>query len=494
MNKKLLDMDNKEARKFFLKNESYFTLKLPSYFNFEKLLKKIYTDNSNKKTFDGYCKSNPKQLQNINYDILINKKGKMSWRKLMLINPIAYVGIVQEMCTKENWNLIVDRFKEFQANDKIVCCSIPVESQVLSTDKKEQILDWWNSFEQITIKEYINYNYMIISDISNCYPSIYTHTISWALHDEQVAKTNFMTKKPKLYGDILDASIQKISYAQTNGIPQGSKLFDFIAEMVLGYADMLLGKRLEEEGIVDYKIIRFRDDYRIFSNSKNDLEKIFKELTKILNHLNLQINDSKTICTNDIVSNSIKSDKIYGIMNPINESLNLQKKLFAIRECGHLYPNSGLLLKLILAYYKNDIYTLSEKPDYFDQIISIIVDIMENNNRVYAECISILSKLLSFLDTGERNLIIDSISRKLRNETTTEYLDIWLQRLTITYDLSKEYLSSLCKKVYESNNIWDCSWSKYSIDENMIIDNTIISSISNVVTPVEIDDFLDDIY
>ena len=49
MNKKLLDMDNKEARKFFLKNESYFTLKLPSYFNFEKLLKKIYTDNSNKK-------------------------------------------------------------------------------------------------------------------------------------------------------------------------------------------------------------------------------------------------------------------------------------------------------------------------------------------------------------------------------------------------------------------------------------------------------------
>ena len=40
MNKKLLDMDNKEARKFFLKNESYFTLKLPSYFNFEKLLKK----------------------------------------------------------------------------------------------------------------------------------------------------------------------------------------------------------------------------------------------------------------------------------------------------------------------------------------------------------------------------------------------------------------------------------------------------------------------
>ena len=50
------------------------------------------------------------------------------------------------------------------------------------------------------------------------------------------------------------------------------------------------------------------------------------------------------------------------------------------------------------------------------------------------------------LDIKERNLIIDSISRKLIIETTTEYLDIWLQRLTIKDNLSKEYLSSLCKK------------------------------------------------
>lgn len=163
------------------------------------------------------------QIKNVNYEILINKKSKMAWRKLTLTNPIAYVGIVQEMCTKENWNLIVNCFKEFQSNSNIICCSIPVESQTFSMDKKEQILDWWNNFEQITIKEYINYNYMIVSDISNCYPSIYNHTISWALHDEEVSENNLLNKKLKLYGDILDSAIQKISYAQTNGIPQGSK-------------------------------------------------------------------------------------------------------------------------------------------------------------------------------------------------------------------------------------------------------------------------------
>ena len=37
-----------------------------------------------------------------------------------------------------------------------------------------------------------------------------------------------------------------MSYGQTNGIPQGTILMDFIAEMVLGYADYLLTERLKD--------------------------------------------------------------------------------------------------------------------------------------------------------------------------------------------------------------------------------------------------------
>lgn len=64
-----------------------------------------------------------------------------------------------------------------------------------------------------------------------------------------------------------------MQYKQTNGIPQGGVLFDFIAEMVLGYSDLLLYEELQRIGITDYKILRYRDDYRIFSNSKEELEK-----------------------------------------------------------------------------------------------------------------------------------------------------------------------------------------------------------------------------
>ena len=71
-------------------------------------------------------------------------------------------------------------------------------------------------------------------------------------------------------------------WGQTNGIPQGSALMDFLAEIVLGYADELLGEKLEEEDIDDYHVIRYRDDYRIFTNSKEDAEAIARYLTVIL--------------------------------------------------------------------------------------------------------------------------------------------------------------------------------------------------------------------
>lgn len=38
-----------------------------------------------------------------------------------------------------------------------------------------------------------------------------------------------------------------MQYGQTNGIPQGSVLFDFIAEIVLGYADLLLYEDLQKK-------------------------------------------------------------------------------------------------------------------------------------------------------------------------------------------------------------------------------------------------------
>ncbi len=45
---------------------------------------------------------------------------------------------------------------------------------------------------------------------------------------------------------------------------------DFIAEIVLGYSDHMLSKKIETE---DFTIIRYRDDYRIFVHNPEDGKK-----------------------------------------------------------------------------------------------------------------------------------------------------------------------------------------------------------------------------
>lgn len=73
--------------------------------------------------------------------------------------------------------------------------------------------------------------------------------------------------------------------------------FDFIAEMVLGYADSQVSEVLASNDITDYKILRYRDDYRIFCNRKDELEKIAFVLQDILANLNFQLNSKKTLLT-----------------------------------------------------------------------------------------------------------------------------------------------------------------------------------------------------
>jgi len=106
-----------------------------------------------------------------------------------------------------------------------------------------------------------------------------------------------------------------MSYGQTNGIPQGSVLMDFISEIVLGYVDSLLTEELEKLNIIEYKILRYRDDYRIFTNNSLLAEQITKILSEILSDLGLKLNADKTKASNDLIKSSIKSDKRYWIAN-----------------------------------------------------------------------------------------------------------------------------------------------------------------------------------
>jgi hypothetical protein len=509
--KTIIELSHTEAKQYFLKQESYCNIVLPEYFVFNDLLKSLSTEITNQ-DINTICQKRqendkskpvlPKIFDNVNYTFYHNKDGKFAWRPSQLINPALYVFLVHKITIEDNWNFIIKRFEKFQENPKIKCCSLPVVTEEGSkSDKENTITNWWEKIEQQSLELAIQYHYFFNTDITDCYGSIYTHTITWALHDKQTAKDVVATKKeskeskipkPAIYiGDDIDAILQSMQYAQTNGIPQDSVLMDFIAEMVLGYADMLLSEKIAKiEEVKDYQILRYRDDYRIFTNKREDANMIAKLLTEVLIGLNLRLNSQKTFLSGNLIQDSIKPDKLYWLGAKKGEK-TLQKTLLLIHSLAEKYPNSGSLIRALSDFQKRLYKKKNIEKENINVLISIVVDIAYKNPRTYPLSTAILSKLLSFFENDKIKKSVSSIEEKFKKIPNVGHLDIWLQRITLKIEESKKYEEKLCKKVIDNNEvIWNTSWLNDTIKQKMdniqIIDKEYIKNMDPIMKPGEV--------
>ncbi|MFZ2542493.1 MAG: RNA-directed DNA polymerase [Gallionella sp.] len=492
--KSILELPNEDARRFFLKPESYCSLDLPPYIAFGNLL--IDVDRIiNGKHLRDLRNCTPREYDDINYSILNNKDGKYAWRPFQLIHPVLYVSLVHQITEEQNWKLICEKFKEFSGNKKIRCLSLPVVSLTDEKDKAEQVSHWWQAIEQKSIELSLDYEYLLETDITDCYGSIYTHSIVWALHTKPEAKKKENRNNNNLIGSVIDNRIQDMRHGQTNGIPQGSALMDFIAEMVLGYIDLELTKKLQGENIDDYCILRYRDDYRIFVSNMQAGEKILKLLTETTIDPGLKLNSSKTKASNDVVQASIKSDKL-GWMASKQSDNTLQKRLLLIHNHAKQFPNSGSL-DVALDKYLKRIFKLDSLTEQPLPLIGIIVDIAYRNPRTYSKCASILSKLLSFVATlEEKRTIIEKIRQRFSLIPNTGHMQIWLQRVTLKFSNEINFDEPICKLVAGENaRIWNNDWIsskklKDAVDARKIVDKEKLVKITPVISPQEVELFI----
>lgn len=498
MTKKILDLSHVEAKKFFLKQESYVSIDLPSYFSFKSLVQKVSRKLSNGSVRDYYYKEEtrqkahcPQKSEGVNYDLLSNKDGEYAWRPLQIIHPFLYVDLVNEITKEANWQTIKDCFENF-SNSSVKCVSIPVVSETEESDKAEQVSLWFRNIEQKSIELAMDYQYIFETDISDCYGSIYTHSIAWAIHTKPIAKQSRDNKN--LLGNIIDNRIQGMRYGQTNGIPQGSVLMDFIAEIVLGYADTLLSEKIRD--IADeYKILRYRDDYRIFVNNPEAGKQIIKNLTEVLSDFGMKLNSAKTKFSDDVVLGAIKSEKIFELTQ-VKKSNNLQKELLLIHDFAKNFPNSGAVNKKIQKLHKK-IESRDLEKENIPVLISIITNIMFRNPRALPLGAAILSKFISKLDSDEeRAQIIQKIIQKFRKIPNTGLLDVWLQRISLKFQNSIEYEEILTKIVKTENSaatLWNSDWLKNeasAVLEESIVDQEKLDELEDVISSDEVSLFL----
>lgn len=499
--KNVLSLSASKAKDFFLKEESYSNITLPAYFSFQKLLDKLDKKLQNKSLKNFFVpKDAPSNYDDVNYIIYNNKDGCYAWRPLQLLNPIIYVALVNYITQEKVWKLIKTRFNAFKKNENILSKGIPVLTSPKKKQQASQVLHWWNEVEQLSLEQALEYSYLFSTDITDCYGSIYTHTVSWALHGKEKAKQSIKDKSIKLEGDDIDSLIRQMTYNQTNGIPQGSVLMDFIAEIVLGYADLLLTQKLNTEKITDYKIIRYRDDYRIFVNNTQNGNQIVKFLTEVMIELGFKLNATKTQKTEDVIEGSLKKDKLYRIshLEDLNRFClnkgNLQKQLIRIYDFSKKFPNSGSLQSLLTEYNKNIKFKKDDKNVI--PVISIAFAIAFNNPRVYPTIAAIIGKSLSYLSDFETRFnIVQKIKKKLEEKPNTEYMEIWLQRIIYNDDFFQDYNSKICQLVMDKNlsPLWNIDWVsnglKSIVKNTPIVDYQILNNLDADIRDDEIDMF-----
>lgn len=347
--KTIFDLSADEALDFLMQNDRYVTTEMPEYLNFDPVLafaREHIADTSIDKCLKDI---NPENMSDANYDIMLNKDGRYAVRVLSLSNPFLYYLLAREICTPEHWAAILDDFKVFGSAPHIQAVGIPViPADKENFHKATTILNWWNRFEQIAVKLSLDYRYMFVTDITNCYGTIELQTVEKALSRKGTAS------EVDVKTDIVRI-LTMLRQGRNIGLPQGSTLYDIVAEIVLGYADMLLREALERDGITEgYEILRYRDDYKVFANDKDLLERISYTLQHVLEGLNLRLNSAKTRISDSIITDSIKPDKLAYIYNtPIYNNKKqcdfdgIQKQLLFILQFGRQYPNCGQMRMLL---------------------------------------------------------------------------------------------------------------------------------------------------
>lgn len=551
---RIVDLEGKEALSAFMSNDLYCTTELPEYFDFSGVLE--YAEGSvGDKTLEQCAAEggDPETLAGVNLNVLTNKDGKYAVRPLTLANPFLYYMLARDICSDKAWAAIQECFKLYGSDPHIRACAIP---RVKRNDRPDPfknataILNWWNSMEQRSLELSLKYRYMFITDITNCFGQI---------NPEQIADALARKDTPHETADnaALAAKIQHYLRAMQKGknigIPQGSSLFSLIAEIVLGYTDLLLSRQIKEAqksgrlpAGLEYEIIRYVDDYRIFCNDPEALVTISYMLQHLLEEFNFRMNTSKTRTSTDLITDTLKSDKAFYIFNtPVIgkqsftddngvvhttrafDFAGFQKHLLFIFEFSKRYPDSGQLVRQLEEFSeriedfinpKSELekrldragYTTvfilgnddEEKKEEEDKrflwenvsaMVAIAVEIAANNLRAAQHALKVASQLLANMRPSEsrkKKEIIHLIYEKLKWTHNSAFLQVWMQNITHTTDdwsAGDVYDMPLCRVVAEQPvTLWNNSWLRPELTakfpQESIVDRDALSKTGQVIT------------
>jgi len=208
-----------------------------------------------------------------------NLARKQKLRRVLGIpNPVLFYNLAKEIVA--NWLEIENVIHE---------CNLSVTKPSFVPGAERAILsdtgppDW----PRLRARYRVNRRYLLMTDILQFYPSVYTHSLSWAIHSRSKAKKK--QRDYNLLGNRLDFWIRQAQDRQTRGIPIGPDTSRVLAELILTAVDKELTSR-----ITNLHGFRAIDNYELSFRSRSEAEEALAILQTILSKFELQLNETKT--------------------------------------------------------------------------------------------------------------------------------------------------------------------------------------------------------
>lgn len=250
-----------------------FAEKLPSFLTSKQFLDYY-------KTLETYPPDKPKD-----YVRYLNIRNINIPRPLAIPEPFAYANQIKYL--SDNWDKIQSHFASNTSSDPFKISRIHIRKMI---DKNELFEMNYKNFSKDGEPEddiVIQSRFVAKADVANCFGSIYSHSIAWALVGKEEAKSHSGVRYGNLWYNQIDKSTQQIKYGETNGILIGPHTSNLVSEIILVKVDKELAKK-------GYKFVRNIDDYTCYIDSYELAESFFIDLSEELKNYELSLNSKKS--------------------------------------------------------------------------------------------------------------------------------------------------------------------------------------------------------
>lgn len=202
-------------------------------------------------------------------------------RKMGIPNPITYTRLCQHI--QKFWPDICQHFKSQTSNQSYKKSRIHIRKSknskaIFRMSYGNHIFDGSPELDLI-----FDAHYVVKADISQCFPSMYSHALSWAIVGKAKAKRDKGNKSH--WYNLLDYYVRNIKDGETNGFLIGPHVSNLLSEIILCAVDSKLN---------EWKYIRNIDDYTCYVKDQRAAENFLVALDMELKEFGLNLNYKKT--------------------------------------------------------------------------------------------------------------------------------------------------------------------------------------------------------